>query len=69
MKVVFLNSDIVFEYENDIYRPSQANVNGIYGNGLNINKISVFTPYTDQINQSVVEYFKKENICNFLRLN
>ena len=29
---------------------------------LNINKISVFTPYTDQINQSVVEYFKKENI-------
>ena len=29
---------------------------------LNINKISVFTPYTDEINQSVVEYFKKENI-------
>ena len=29
---------------------------------LNINKISIFTPYTDEINQSVVEYFKKENI-------
>ncbi|MDC0896051.1 racemase [Candidatus Pelagibacter sp.] len=29
---------------------------------LNINKISVFTPYTDEINQSVAEYFKKENI-------
>ena len=29
---------------------------------FNINKISVFTPYTDEINQSVVEYFKKENI-------
>ena len=29
---------------------------------LNINKISVFTPYTDEINRSVVEYFKKENI-------
>ena len=28
---------------------------------LNINKISVFTPYTDEINQSVAEYFKKEN--------
>jgi maleate isomerase len=29
---------------------------------LSINKISVFTPYTDEINQSVAEYFKKENI-------
>jgi len=29
---------------------------------LNIKKISVFTPYTDEINQSVAEYFKKENI-------
>ena len=29
---------------------------------LNINKISIFTPYTDEINQSVVEYFKKENV-------
>ena len=29
---------------------------------LNINKISIFTPYTDEINQSVTEYFKKENI-------
>ena len=29
---------------------------------FNIKKISVFTPYTDEINQSVAEYFKKENI-------
>ena len=29
---------------------------------LNIDKISVFTPYTDEINHSVAEYFKKENI-------
>ena len=29
---------------------------------LKINKISIFTPYTDEINQSVAEYFKKENI-------
>ena len=29
---------------------------------FNINKISVFTPYTDEINQSVAEYFKIENI-------
>ena len=29
---------------------------------LNINKISIFTPYTKTINDSVVGYFKKENI-------
>ena len=29
---------------------------------LKINKLSVFTPYTNEINQSVVDYFKKENI-------
>ena len=29
---------------------------------LKINKLSIFTPYTDQINQSVIEYFKKGNI-------
>lgn len=46
---VIINSEVarnggaIFEYENDIYRPSQANVNGVYGNGLNINKISKLT--------------------------
>ena len=29
---------------------------------LSINKISIFTPYTKTINDSVVNYFKKENI-------
>ena len=29
---------------------------------LKINKISVFTPYTKEINDSVLDYFKKENI-------
>ena len=29
---------------------------------LNINKISIFTPYTKEINDSVVNFFKKENI-------
>ena len=29
---------------------------------LNIKKISIFTPYTKVINDSVVNYFKKENI-------
>ena len=29
---------------------------------LKINKISIFTPYTNEINQSVINFFKKENI-------
>ena len=29
---------------------------------LKINKISIFTPYTKEINDSVLDYFKKENI-------
>ena len=29
---------------------------------LKIKKLSVFTPYTDEINQSVINYFKKEDI-------
>jgi len=29
---------------------------------LKIKKISIYTPYTDEINQSVINYFKKENV-------
>ena len=29
---------------------------------LKIKRLSIFTPYTDEINQSVIDYFKKENI-------
>ena len=29
---------------------------------LKINKLSIFTPYTDEINQSVIKYFEEENI-------
>ena len=29
---------------------------------LKVNKISIFTPYTDEINQSLINYFKSENI-------
>ncbi len=29
---------------------------------LKINKVSIFTPYTDEINQSVINYFKNEKV-------
>ena len=37
------NGGSIFKYKNDIYRPSQANIDGVYGRGLNINKIEKLT--------------------------
>jgi len=41
--MVARNGGAIFEYENEYYRPSQANINGIYGASLNINKIKKFS--------------------------
>ena len=40
--------------------PITSTINAL--KALRINKLSIFTPYTDEINQSVINYFKKENI-------
>tara|TARA_Y100001935_G_C17131956_1_gene421071 strand:- start:11 stop:754 length:744 start_codon:yes stop_codon:yes gene_type:complete len=40
--------------------PITSAINAI--KSLNIKKLSIFTPYTDEINQSVIDYFVKENI-------
>ena len=40
--------------------PITSAVNAI--KSLKIKKLSVFTPYTDEINQSVINYFEKEKI-------
>ena len=40
--------------------PITSAINAI--KALKINKLSIFTPYTDEINQSVINYFKKENV-------
>ena len=40
--------------------PITSAINAI--KSLNIKRLSIFTPYTDKINQSVINYFKKENI-------
>lgn len=37
------NGGPIFKYKNEIYRPSQANIDGIYGRALNINKIEKLT--------------------------
>ena len=28
---------------------------------LNVNKVAIFTPYSKELNDEVVDYFKKEN--------
>ncbi|MDA9709910.1 racemase [Candidatus Pelagibacter sp.] len=40
--------------------PITSTINAL--KNLKINKLSIFTPYTDEINQSVIKYFKEENI-------
>ena len=40
--------------------PITSTINAL--KSLKIKKLSIFTPYTDEINQSVINYFKKENI-------
>ena len=37
------NGGAIFNYKNEIYRPSQANIEGVYGRALNINKIEKLT--------------------------
>ncbi len=37
------NAGAIFKYENETYRPSQANIEGVYGRALNINKIEKLT--------------------------
>ena len=40
--------------------PITSAINAI--KSLRIKRLSIFTPYTDEINKSVINYFKKENI-------
>ena len=40
--------------------PITSTINAL--KNLKINKLSIFTPYTDEINKSVIKYFKEENV-------
>ena len=40
--------------------PITSTINAL--KNLKINKLSIFTPYTDEINQSVIKYFKEKNV-------
>lgn len=47
------NGGAIFKYENEYYRPSQANIDGIYGAALNINKI-IMLSIEEYIEETIV---------------
>lgn len=50
------NGGAIFEHENEFYRPSQRNTDGIYGRALNINRIKKLTLETyEEENVRIVE--------------
>ena len=50
------NGGAIFKYNNEVFRPSQGNVEGIYGRSLNINKIEKLT---------INEYIEKTVITTY----
>lgn len=48
------NGGAIFAHDGKLYRPSQANINGVYGKGLNINEIT----------QLSIEKYKEETILS-----
>lgn len=57
------NAGSIFEYKNEIYRPSQYNAYGIYGKGININKINKLT--IDEYNEEKVILFETNKHSKF----
>ncbi|MEH6769282.1 hypothetical protein [Maribacter arcticus] len=55
------NGGAVFNFGNEIFRPSQRNVDGIYGRALNINKIKELTirSYVEEISEIVEPTFQE----------
>lgn len=56
------NGGAIFKYNNELYRPSQRNIDGIYGRALNINKIEKLTinEYQETTVQIIESDFDKE---------
>ncbi|HTO16589.1 MAG: hypothetical protein PHP72_03565 [Dysgonamonadaceae bacterium] len=50
------NGGAIFKYRDEIYRPSQANIEGVYGRALNINKIERLT---------IEEYVEKTTVTTY----
>jgi lantibiotic modifying enzyme len=55
------NGGMIFKYEDEYYRPSQINIHGIYGRGLQISKIKKLTieDYEEESAIAIEPNFKK----------
>ena len=58
------NGGRIFEYENEFYRPSQSNYDGVYGKSLNISKIVSLSlnDYKEKLIRNINPDFKKNLI-------
>lgn len=56
------NGGGIFEYQNNIYRSSQSNTDGVYGKSLNINQIEelTITNYREKIVKKIEPNFRKD---------
>ena len=55
------NAGPLFKHNDRVYRPSQINIEGIYGRGININEIEKLTldEYKEKVVQKCYPFFKK----------
>ena len=50
--------------EAKVTTPSTAAIKAL--KKFNINRLSIFTPYTEEINNSIIDYFRKENFITII---
>ncbi|WP_298480326.1 hypothetical protein [uncultured Maribacter sp.] len=61
------NAGATFNFQNKVYRPSQANIEGIYGKHININKIEILN--IDEYKERIVKMFEPNIEKGFIAMH
>ena len=61
------NAGSIFLYKNKAYRPSQINIDGVYGRGLNINRINKLT--LDEFDEELYDQYLPNKENDFIGLH
>jgi len=61
------NGGSIFKHEGNFYRPSQRNIDGIYGRALNINKIEKLT--IEEYRERTVKVIQPDFDCRLMGLH
>ncbi|WP_299435581.1 hypothetical protein [uncultured Maribacter sp.] len=61
------NAGSVFNYKENAYRPSQANIDGVYGKNININKIEILN--IEVYKEKTVKVFKPNTKKGFIAMH